>query len=467
MLEYINIYDSHSREGALTERTRDLEVMLGDPKKAVLAMALPLILSYAVVQVNLFADTAWCAGLGSDASTALATIIPYYWILSGIGVGIGVGSAASIARHLGRGEREEAESSVVQTLVMSLVIGFAIIPVFYLSLDPVLSTMDLGSAAEGCRDYIIPEILFSPAIVLNGSVSGLLRAEGASRKSMAVLILAAVINMVLDPLFIYTAGMGLSGAGLATGLSMFISTLLGLYWYVAGRMYLKVDLRSYRPRFDQMKDILTVGAPRMVEMFFISSLSLTQRVIMMPTLGAISSAMYSVPWSYVNLVIVMSQACGAALIPVCSAAFGVKDPDKADKAFWYISKIALTVMTVTAAVIFIFADWFVIPFSMEESLVPYRDMYAYGLRVYMACIPMLAFVDLAGSYLQSQRLAQISMATAFVRNIILIAIICMCTTMEQVYWAVFAVEIIGGAMNLAFSRWGLARFRKYHCPSGS
>ena len=105
--------------------TKDLEVMLGDPKRAVLVMTLPLILSYAISQINMFADTAWCAGLGSDASTALSTIIPYYWLISGIGTGIGIGAAASIARHLGRDESKEAESMVSQTIVLSLAIGIS------------------------------------------------------------------------------------------------------------------------------------------------------------------------------------------------------------------------------------------------------------------------------------------------------------------------------------------------------
>lgn len=445
--------------------SKDLEVMLGDPKKAVLMMTIPLIVSYAIAQVNSFADTAWCAGLGSSSSTALSTINPLYWMINGIGTGIGIGAAASIARHLGRDETGEAESIIAQTLVLSLALGLiAIVPLF-LALDPMLSLMSADDIANLCLDYILPIVFSTPIYVLNGAVAGLLRAEGAAKKSMAILIVAAVLNIVLDPVLIYGADLGLAGAGLATSISTLASTVLGLYWFLSGKMYLRINFRGFRVRPDQMRDVLAVGLPRMVEIFFIAALSFAQRMILIPKLGVMSSAMYNVPWSFVSLVIVISQAAAAALVPVCSAALGVKDVQKADTAFRYISAITLVSMSLLALVIFVFADYFVIPLSTEESLVPYRDMYAYGLRVYMACIPFLAMIDLGGAMLQAMRHARMPMFTALIRNIVLIVLIVFAGTMEEVYWAVFAIEVLGGLMNMVLCRWTLHRFNRFRCGS--
>lgn len=441
--------------------TKDLEVMLGDPKRAVLVMTIPLILSYAISQVNMFADTAWCAGLGSDSSTALSTIIPYYWLISGVGTGIGIGAAASIARHLGRGESEPAESLVAQTLVLSVIVGLILMLPLYLSLGPVMGMMSMGSVEDRCMEYITPIILSSVVYVLNGAVVGLLRAEGAARKSMAVLVVAAILNIVLDPVLIYGAGLGLMGAGLATSISTFLSTLLGLYWFLSGKMYLRINFRGFRVRLDQMRDVLAVGFPRMIEVFFIAFLSLVQRIILVPKLGVMSSAMYNVPWNFVTLVMVISQASAAALVPVCSAAFGVKDAEKASTAFRYITRIALISMSLIALVLFIFADQAVVILSMDSTLEPYRDMYAYGLRVYMVCIPLLALIDLGGAMLQALRKARIPMYTAFIRNIVLITLICFCTTMEEVFWSVFVIEVIGGALNYGIARWALYRYRRF------
>ena len=135
----------NGRLEAVMTYTKDLEVMLGDPKRAVLVMTIPLILSYAIAQINMFADTAWCAGLGSDSSTALATIVPFYWLIVGVGTGIGIGAAASIARHLGRGESEAAESLVSQTIVLSLAVGLLMVLPLYMSLGSLMDLMSAGS----------------------------------------------------------------------------------------------------------------------------------------------------------------------------------------------------------------------------------------------------------------------------------------------------------------------------------
>ena len=455
----------NGRLEAVMTYTKDLEVMLGDPKRAVLVMTVPLIFSYAIAQINMFADTAWCAGLGSDSSTALATIVPFYWLIVGVGTGIGIGAAASIARHLGRGESEAAESLVSQTIVLSVAVGLLMVLPLYMSLGSLMDLMSAGDVEPYCRDYITPVILCSAVYVLNGAVAGLLRAEGAARKSMAMLIVAAVLNIILDPLLIYGLDLGLVGAGLATTISTFVSTMLGLFWFLSGRMYLRINFRGFRVRLDQMRDILAVGLPRMVEVFFICFLSTVQRIILIPKLGVMSSAMYNVPWNFVNLVIVISQAAAAALVPVCSAAIGTRDAEKARAAFSYITCISLVSMSLLAAAIFVFADQFVIPLSMDASLEPYRDMYAYGLRVYMLCIPFLALIDLGGALLQSLRRARIPMATAFIRNIILIVMIAFCTTMEQVYWSVLVIEVIGGSLNLILGMWALGRFRRYGCSA--
>ena len=99
----------------MASESRDLERMLGNPRSAIRSMLLPLVVSYLVVQINLFADTSWCSGLGADASSAVSTISPIYWIVSGLGTGLGIGAATSIARYLGRGEKHNADRLVTQS----------------------------------------------------------------------------------------------------------------------------------------------------------------------------------------------------------------------------------------------------------------------------------------------------------------------------------------------------------------
>lgn len=145
----------------MTGRTKDLDIMLGDPRKAVKYMTLPLIVSFLVAQINVFADTAWCSGLGSTASSAVSSIFPIYWIIAGLGTGLGVGASASISRHLGRDNKEKADSLALQTLFLSVLFSVAITPILYIMLDPIAHWMGAGDIAPLCRAYMEPQILLA------------------------------------------------------------------------------------------------------------------------------------------------------------------------------------------------------------------------------------------------------------------------------------------------------------------
>ena len=87
-----------------------VDILLGNPRKAVIAMAIPLILSLLVSQVNVLADRAWCAGLGDDAMSAIAVVTPVYLTIVGLGSGIGVGASAVISRMIGADKKEKASA---------------------------------------------------------------------------------------------------------------------------------------------------------------------------------------------------------------------------------------------------------------------------------------------------------------------------------------------------------------------
>lgn len=256
--------------------TKDLEVMLGDPKKAIKSMMVPLIVSYLVVQLNIFADMSWCSGLGSNASSAVSSIFPIYWIISGFGIGIGVGASTSIARYLGRDDKALADSVATQTMVLAILFGVVVTPTLLLAMDPMITWMGIGDIRKECTDYIIPMVWGSAILIVNGAIAGVVRAEGAAKKSMVILLSAAILNIILDPILIYVLDMGLLGAGCATAISTAISTAIGLYWYRRKMMYIDISFKGFRVNIEQMKDVLFVGIPRVTESTLISIMSLIQ-----------------------------------------------------------------------------------------------------------------------------------------------------------------------------------------------
>ena len=442
--------------------SKDLERMLGDPKAAIRSMLLPLIVSYLVVQINLFADTSWCSGLGADASSAVSTISPIYWIVSGLGTGLGIGAATAIARYLGRGEKHNADRIASQTVVLSVIIGVVSTPVLFLIVDPAVRMMGAEDIMQSCRDYIYPQILAGAVIILDGTVSGVIRAEGAAKRSMVVLFVSAAVNMVLDPIFIYVLDLGLTGAGIATAVASTASAALGLWWYARGRLYLTMSFDDMRPRMADLKEILYVGIPRGTESMLISVMSMVQRIFVIACGGTSAAMFYNIPWRFVSLTEVISQAVGSALIPVCSANLGRGDFAKAEQGYRYSYTVTMVVMIAIAAVIFVFADWIIIPFTYSESMAALRPEFVHVLRIYALLIPFMGLIDIGSSILQSLRMAQISMFSSFARNILIVVLLFFASSvsLDAIYWSLVASEVFGGALMVWLARSGLKHYRR-------
>ena len=445
----------------MERESRDLERMLGDPKAAIRSMFVPLAVSFLVVQINLFVDTSWCSGLGSDASSAVSSISPVYWIVSGLGTGIGIGAATAIARYLGRGDKASADRIASQTIVLSLIIGVISTPILFLLIDPLVFMMGADDILALCRTYIYPQVLAGTLIILDGTVSGIIRAEGAAKRSMVVLLLSAGVNMVLDPIFIYTLDLGLAGAGLATAVAATASAALGLWWYRRGKLYLTLRKKDMRPDMADMKEILYVGIPRSTETILISLMSMIQRIFVIACGGTAAAMFYNIPWRFVSISMVVSQAVGSSLIPVSSAALGRRDYDKAETAYRYSLVVSVGVMTVIAIVLFAFADWLIVPFTYAPTMAQYRDEFAHVLRIYALLIPFMALIDVASSMLQALRMAQISMVSSFLRNLVVIVLLYFASTvsLDAIYWSLVVAEVFGGLLMVWLARSGFRHYK--------
>ena len=443
------------------EETDDLERMLGDPKKAIRSMLLPLMISYLVVQINLFADTSWCSGLGSDATSAVSTISPFYWIVAGLGTGLGIGAATAIARCLGRHDHRSANRLASQTITLSLIIGVVTTPLLFLAVGPAIGMMGAQDIDELCRTYIYPQILAGTFVILDGTVSGIIRAEGAATKSMVVLIVGAIVNIVLDPVLIYTLDMGLAGAGWATVIASAASAGLGLFWYHRGKLFLTLSRADMRPVWSDMRDILFVGIPRATESMLISVMSMVQRIFVIACGGTAAAMFYNIPWRFVSLAEVVSQAVGSALIPVCSAALGCRDMKKASVGYRYSIAVSMIFMTAIAALLFIFADWVIIPFTYSSSMAALRPEFVHVLRIYALLIPFIGMIDIGSSILQSLRMAQISMVSSFARNLLIVILLFFASSvsLDAIYWSLFVSEVIGGILMLWLAKAGLKHYR--------
>ena len=386
----------------------DLDVMLGEPKRAVRSLALALAFSYLIIQLNTYIDTYWTTGLGDVAMSAVAAMSPIYWIVSSIGIGLGVGASSTMAYRIGQGDHTRAgllgSNAVLLGIGSSMVMGVAV----FLLLDPMISLIGADEIRDECFSYAIPFALMSTALVVNGIIAGLLRSEGSRAKSMGILVLSAATNIILDPVLMYQMGMGVAGAGWATCIGSALSCIPALWWYFSGKMRIKLDRSNFRFDVSASKEVLNVGAPRTAEALVTGVTNVLQRIFIVIAGGTMGLMLYNVPFRYATLIVVIAEALGAAMIPVCSAAIGQKDIARMHTGMRYAVSLSFVLTSVLAVVAFVFADPLMGVFINSESMEQHCEELVAVMRMFCIFIPFDGLRKIGSCMLQVVRRSRLS-----------------------------------------------------------
>ena len=198
------------------ETNENIESIIGDPKKAINRLAYPTFLSMLLMFANNLIDSMWVNGLGSDPLAALGFMSPLYLVIIGFGVGIGAGANSLISRLIGAKSYEESNNAAIHSIVIALVVSILILLIGVIFLKDLLIIFGAEGVLDYAMDYGMIIFLSSPIILFPGVVSSLFRAEGDIKRATVPLVFNAILNMVLDPIFIYYFNWGVKGAAIAT-----------------------------------------------------------------------------------------------------------------------------------------------------------------------------------------------------------------------------------------------------------
>ncbi|MCL2032164.1 MAG: MATE family efflux transporter [Methanomassiliicoccaceae archaeon] len=429
--------------------TKGVEVMLGDPRKAIAAFSIPIAIALLAQQGNNLVDSFWVTGLGAEAMAALGLVFPVYAVIIGIGNGLGIGTSAAIARNIGMGRIKDASGIAVQSLILCVIVAMIATPILILTAEPVLMAIGAGPTIEASMDFAVPLYLSTVLILLSGVMSGILRGEGAVRRSMYIQVLGAAMNLILDPIFIYTLDMGVAGAAWATVVAFGISIVAGLYWYLVKKdMFIKFRLNYLRPNAVLLKEILSVGLPQSLEFSVMNIFNATFNfcIIMVGTTDAM--AIYTVAWRIVYLLMIPAMAMGGAIVSACSAEFGMKRYDMIRKAYGFSVKTSLVLLSALSAIMVLLADPIASVFTHSPDMQYLHEDMKVLLYIFAIFVPFMSLIFVGSSLLQAVKRSKIALASSFIRNIVLAAGFIIVTytigTLTSLWWTMTIVEIFGG-----------------------
>lgn len=230
--------------------------------QALMALGIPIMIGMLINALYNLVDAYFIGGLGESQMGAISIAFPLGQVVVGLGLMFGNGAASYLSRLLGRGDREAASKVASTALYSSVCIGAVIIIGTAIFLKPILTML-------GATDTIMPYALSYGRIyviscifnVFNVTMNNIVASEGAAKTTMCALLLGAVLNIGLDPIFIYTLDMGVAGAAIATAISQMASTLVYLIYALQKKSAFTFSIKEFCPSKQIITEILKIGIP--------------------------------------------------------------------------------------------------------------------------------------------------------------------------------------------------------------
>lgn len=247
----------------MSERNNKMELLGSAPiPKALMALGVPIMIGMLINALYNLVDAYFVGGLGESPMGAISIVFPLGQVVVGLGLMFGNGAASYLSRLLGRGDRETANRVASTALYSSVIIGAIIIIFATIFIQPILSML-------GATDTIMPYALTYARIyviscifnVFNVTMNNIVASEGAAKTTMCALLLGAVLNIGLDPIFIYGLDMGVAGAAIATAISQFVSTLVYLTYALRKKSAFTFGIKDFKPSKEIYAEVLKIGIP--------------------------------------------------------------------------------------------------------------------------------------------------------------------------------------------------------------
>lgn len=395
--------------------------------------AVPCVISLLVAALYNIVDQIFIANadyLGSYGNAANTVVYPLTVVALAFAVMIGDGCCAFVSISLGAKNASDAHKSIGSAVVMSAGIGIVIMALYLAFMDPIITTFGGRVNDETfalSREYMFWIALGIPFYVFGQAMNPVIRSDGSPKFAMASTLAGAVINLILDPVFIYVMRWGMMGAAVATVLGQVATAALAI-WYLCHMKAVKLSKDSFRSHVKLMRRYIPLGiCSFLAQISLVCSMAAMQNMLI--KYGALdpiySQVQYAqIPMAVIGIVmkflqIVISIAIGTAAgcIPIVGYNVGAGRSDRAKLLFKQLLTVEAIVGTIALFIVELFPDKLIALFGAANESSYYTDYAIRAFRVYL-CMIVLATVNKATFiYLQSLGKALLSTMLSMVREL--------------------------------------------------
>ncbi len=397
------------------DKTKELETK--DIKSLLWFYALPAVISQVIASLYNIADRIFIGnGVGPLAIAGLVITMPMMNIIHAFGALVGVGSASRMSIVLGKKDVEWAENILGNSMILTLGLGLIVMFCSYLFMDPIL--MRFGATAntlQYAREYmlIILPGMFLTTITFN--LTSLMRASGYPLKSMFVLGGGAILNIILDPVFIFGFKWGIAGAAAASTISMFITSVISIIHFINPKSFIHFRAHAWRPRGYIFRNITMIGlSPFLMNVAAAGVVGIINHQLLHYG-GDFAVGACGLVNTYGNFLVLLILGICQGMQPIAGYNYGAGRPDRLKEVFLLTMKITVLVGLAGSIISCAFPQYLMRIFTSDTNLI---QISIPAMRFMMVMFPLIGFTITNSNFFQSIDKPWIAITTSLSRQVL-------------------------------------------------
>ena len=326
--------------------------------KLITLLAIPTVIAMLVTALYNFADTAFVASLNNDSITAAVNVVfPLMTVIQAVGFMVGMGAGSIIARLLGKHLDTEASKTASNALFLTVLFGIVILIFGLIFIKPLMKLLNASDTVlPYARDYAFYIIIASPIVMASFALNNFLRAEGKAKLSTIGLTTGAILNVILDPLFIFVFKLGIAGAAIATAISQSVSFIILLSFYLRKKTVVELHIKNISFNFRDFGLICVIGLPSLLRQGLASVATILLNGAANTYGGDTGTAAMGVVAKITQVIFMIMLGIGQGYQPVVGYNYGARKYKRVKESFWFMLIMSTCIMVIGSALFAIFAE---------------------------------------------------------------------------------------------------------------
>ena len=356
--------------------------------KLVVSLGIPTVFNQLITVIYNTADTYFVSAIGTSAAAASGVVFSVMSIIQAFGFGIAMGAGSLVSIRLGEKRDKDAEVIASSGFAAAVLLGAAVAAFGLTFLKPLMTVL---GATETMLPYACDyaEYIFISAPLMCGSfvLGNILRSEGEAKFAAFGLCIGGILNMLLDPLLIFTLGLGISGAAIATAISQTVGFIILFAAFLNGKSVVRLSRKSVSTRFSTYYEIISTGIPTVFRQGLgsVSSALLNRQASIY---GDAAVAAVTIATKVYVLIRNIVIGIGQGFQPVAGYNFGAGDKKRTGQSFKFAALIGTAVCIVFSILTFIFSKQIIMVFRDDPEVIKAGTQM---LRFFALAVPFLSY----------------------------------------------------------------------------